>query len=257
MRHKAMESRMKALCGALLECLVAPLQDKLDDWRKVTAQLDKDHGKEFKKLRAEIKKKKESTARSQKKNSKKGKNAAPIDNAAATAEIQRHFRSMMEAERGAVRKAMVEERSRYCTFVACVKPLVEGEVGLVTELQQMEEVVKKVSRHTEEPFKLPAASEQVITDLAANGGDSKFKFKTPPSSPSSLGSRKSSMCSISSAGSSTSVHQMGASPHHGANATANSQQMAPGGATLRHRSLSQVREDINKLLKGESRINPN
>lgn len=41
---------------------------------------------------------------------------------------------------------------------------------------------------------------QVIQDLAASGGDSKFSFQTPPSSPSSLGSRKSSMCSISSAG---------------------------------------------------------
>jgi hypothetical protein len=43
--------------SALLECLVMPLQDKLDDWRKNVAQLDKDHAKEYKKLRTEIKKK--------------------------------------------------------------------------------------------------------------------------------------------------------------------------------------------------------
>ena len=34
-----------------------PLQDKLDDWRRTVGQLDKDHAKEYKKMRAEIKKK--------------------------------------------------------------------------------------------------------------------------------------------------------------------------------------------------------
>jgi len=31
-RHKSMESKLKALCGALLDCMVLPLQDKLEDW---------------------------------------------------------------------------------------------------------------------------------------------------------------------------------------------------------------------------------
>ena len=47
---------------------------------------------------------------------------------------------------------------------------------------------------------------KVINDMKScasgeNGGQPAFNFQTPPSSPSSLGSRKSSMCSISSAGS--------------------------------------------------------
>ena len=62
-----------------------------------------------------------------------------------------------------------------------------------------------MKQHSAEPFKLPAASEQVIADLAKNSED--FAYKTPPSSPggSSVGSRKSSMCSISSAGSNSSL----------------------------------------------------
>ena len=35
------------------------------------------------------------------------------------------------------------------------------ETGLVSEFQQLEEVTKRLGKHTDEPFKLPAASEQV------------------------------------------------------------------------------------------------
>ena len=94
---------MKTLCNALLECLVSPLQDKLDDWRKINAQLEKEHSKEFKKLRTEVKKKKEQCQRTQKKLNKKAKSAQQINFDASTAiEIQKHFRSMLEAERAAV-----------------------------------------------------------------------------------------------------------------------------------------------------------
>merc|ERR1719471_279783 len=72
---------------------------------------------------------------------------------------------------------------------------------MVSELQQLEEVMTKLDKHTEDPFKLPEASEQVLIDIKTTEGG--VVFQTPPSSPSSLGSRKSSMCSISSAGSSS------------------------------------------------------
>ena len=52
LRHKAMESRMKTLCSALLECMILPLQDKLEDWRKNVGILDKEHAKEYKKVRS-------------------------------------------------------------------------------------------------------------------------------------------------------------------------------------------------------------
>ena len=40
-RHRAMESRMKTLCSALLDCLVTPLQDRLDEGRRTAVALDK------------------------------------------------------------------------------------------------------------------------------------------------------------------------------------------------------------------------
>ena len=46
MRHKSMESRMKTLCAALLDCMILPMQDQMEDWRKSAAIMDKDHSKE-------------------------------------------------------------------------------------------------------------------------------------------------------------------------------------------------------------------
>ena len=43
---------MKTLCSALLECMILPLQDKLEDWRKNVGILDKEHAKEYKKVRS-------------------------------------------------------------------------------------------------------------------------------------------------------------------------------------------------------------
>jgi hypothetical protein len=168
---------------------------------------------------------------------------------ASVAEVGKHFKLLVDTERSAVRRALNEERSRYCIFVTCFKPLLDEENALVSEFQQLEEVSNRLVQHTADPYKLPPASEQVIIDLAKNCGDGcDFSYTTPPSSPggSSLGSRKSSMCSISSAGSNTSLAQQQHSPSHSASVAAAGASAHPMGpqighsATLRHRSMSQA-----------------
>ena len=106
--------------------------------------------------------------------------------------------------------------------MSCLKPVLIEEGGLVSEFQQLEEVTKKLSKVTDEPGKLPAASEAVIADMTGADGIAPH-FQTPPSSPSSLGSRKSSMCSISSAGSGGTAQGSSPSHHAGNNARLRSQ----------------------------------
>ena len=67
-----------------------------------------------------------------------------------------------------MRRALTEERSRYCAFVHFLRPVITEETGLVSEFQQLEEVSKRLGKHTEEPFKLPAASEQVISTFQSS-----------------------------------------------------------------------------------------
>ncbi len=125
-------------------------------------------------------------------------------------DLNGQFRCLEQTERAAVRKAMLAQRGRYCTFVACLKPVIDEEVGMFGELQQIEDVMLRLGRATANPNALPDACEQLIEDVSKAGdGDSvaSLCLATPPSTPSpssALGSRKSSMCSISSLASSAS-----------------------------------------------------
>ena len=96
-------------------------------------------------------------------------------------EVSISMRHLSETEKNAVRKALVEERSRFCTFASCLKPFLDEEIGLVTELQQLEEVNKKLARHTNDPFKLPPASEQVRNSLMSFLDLIDFETVVPPS----------------------------------------------------------------------------
>ena len=50
------------------------------------------------------------------------------------------FKVLVDTERCAVRRALNEERSRYCAFVSCIKPMLDEEACMVSEFQQLEEV---------------------------------------------------------------------------------------------------------------------
>lgn len=75
---------------------------------------------------------------------------------------------------------------------------------MLMELTHLQEVAEQLQKHTASPQHLPPASEQVILDIKGRDAG-QWSLATPPSSPSlSLGSRKSSVCSISSLTSSSS-----------------------------------------------------
>lgn len=98
--------------------MVLPIQDKLEDWKKSAVSLDKDHAKEYKKLRSEIKKKSEAVMRAQKKQkkSKAGSNDQHIASKALDSsllELTKNLKVLQETEKMACRKALIEERSRY------------------------------------------------------------------------------------------------------------------------------------------------
>lgn len=213
LRHRAVESRVKALTSALVECVVVPLQERLEEWRRSHHTLDKDHTKEYRKARTEIKKRTENAARLQKKAKKAGKNSELNKVLESTVnDLRARYGQLEEMERTAVRHALTEERARYCAFALALRPVLEEEVGLVSELGHLQEVMTQLEKHSADPHTLPPASEQVLLDI--KGGDTQWSWQTPPSSPSSLGSRKSSMCSISSLNSSSSSSTHSPSHHN-------------------------------------------
>ncbi|XP_037557421.1 protein MTSS 1 isoform X2 [Dermacentor silvarum] len=243
LRHRSVEAKLRSFTTSIMEQLVIPLQDKLEDWKKSTLQLDKDHSKEFKRARQEIKKMSTDTLRLQKK-VKKGSGKWEMQRSLECALQEMSDRCLLleEAEKQAVRRALVEERARYCLLVACLTPVLEEELLMLQETSHLQEILDSLAKLTRNPECLPSASEQVITDLKGSQGT--WTFQTPPGSPvhtggstsSSLGSRKSSMCSISSFNSSSSGSTKSHSPSHQLRCRTASQ--PPVGGPLRLSSVS-------------------
>ncbi|XP_029289405.1 MTSS I-BAR domain containing 2a isoform X4 [Cottoperca gobio] len=193
MRHRSIEAKLRHFTNALMEGLVTPLQDRIEEWKKTANQLDKDHAKEYKRSRQEIKRKSLDTIKLQKKARKGRGNLRPqLDS--AMQDVSDMYLLMEETEKQAVRRALLEERGRYCTFINLLQPVVNVEIAMLGEITHLQPIVDDLTMLTEDPHKLPPSSEQVIRDL--KGSDYSWPYQTPPSSPSSTGSRKSSMCSI-------------------------------------------------------------
>ncbi|XP_017159475.1 MTSS1-like protein isoform X5 [Poecilia reticulata] len=202
MRHRSIEAKLRQFTNALMESLITPLQDKIEDWKKTANQLDKDHAKEYKRSRHEIKKKSSDTIKLQKK-ARKGRGDLQPQLDSAMQDVTDMCLLMEETEKQAVRRALVEERGRFCTFIGFLQPVVNGEIAMLGEITHLQAIIDDLTVLTTDPHKLPPASEQVIKDL--KGSDYSWSYQTPPSSPSSSGSRKSSMCSsVNSAHSSAS-----------------------------------------------------
>ncbi|XP_077424709.1 MTSS I-BAR domain containing 2a isoform X4 [Vanacampus margaritifer] len=193
MRHRSIEAKLRHFTNALMEGLVTPLQDRIEEWKKTANLLDKDHAKEYKRSRQEIKRKSLDTIKLQKKARKGRGNLRPqLDS--AMQDVSDLYLLMEETEKQAVRRALLEERGRYCAFINMLQPVVNVEIAMLGETTHLQAIVDDLTLLTEDPHKLPPASEQVIRDL--KGSDFTWSYQTPPSSPSSVSSRKSSMCSL-------------------------------------------------------------
>ncbi|XP_056117242.1 MTSS I-BAR domain containing 2a isoform X4 [Rhinichthys klamathensis goyatoka] len=193
MRHRSIEAKLRHYTNALMEKMIAPLQDKIEEWKKTAALLDKDHAKEYKRSRQEIKKKSSDTIKLQKK-ARKGRGGLQPQLDSAMQDVSDMYLLMEETEKQAVRRALLEERGRYCSFISFLQPVVIGEIAMLGEATHLQAIIDDLTVLTTDPHKLPEASEQVIMDL--KGSDYNWSYQTPPSSPSSVGSRKSSLCSL-------------------------------------------------------------
>ncbi|XP_055991794.1 protein MTSS 1 isoform X2 [Sorex fumeus] len=192
MRHRSIEAKLRQFSSALIDCLINPLQEQMEEWKKVANQLDKDHAKEYKKARQEIKKKSSDTLKLQKK-AKKGRGDIQPQLDSALQDVNDKYLLLEETEKQAVRKALIEERGRFCAFISMLRPVIEEEISMLGEITHLQTISDDLKSLTMDPHKLPSSSEQVILDL--KGSDYSWSYQTPPSSPSTTMSRKSSVCS--------------------------------------------------------------
>ncbi|NXL46324.1 MTSSL protein, partial [Podilymbus podiceps] len=250
MRHRSIEAKLRQFTNALMESLINPLQDRIEDWKKTANQLDKDHAKEYKRARHEIKKKSSDTLKLQKK-ARKGEGCVRGGGKHPRLRVGCPGWGTLAASQGwwalggspslwgcqhglggAARgqghapqpSASFHTFSLSPSLFTPLHILPNGELTMLGEITHLQGIIEDLVVLTAEPHKLPPASEQVIKDL--KGSDYSWSYQTPPSSPSSSSSRKSSMCSsVSSA--------------KGGVAWPGGAQTCSPGATYRYRSLAQ------------------
>uniref|UniRef100_A0A3Q2XWD4 MTSS I-BAR domain containing 1 n=1 Tax=Hippocampus comes TaxID=109280 RepID=A0A3Q2XWD4_HIPCM len=245
MRHRSIEAKFKQFSMTFLEALINPLQEQMEEWKRGVYTLDKDHAREYKRARQEIKKKSSDTLKLQKK-AKKGRGDILPQLDCAMQDVNDKYILLEEIEKEALRKALIEERQRFCTFVALLRPVVDEEISMLGEVTHLQAISDDLKSLTSDPHKLPAASEQVIHPclmiyfifyfydlfqmvhhmymyndfyssqviLDLKGSDYSWSYQSPPSSPSTTTSRKSSMCSsLNSVNSSDSRGSSGSHSH--------------------------------------------
>jgi metastasis suppressor protein 1 len=115
-----------------------------------------------------------------------------------------------DIERTFLRNLMVEDRMRYCYFVNILRPVVKEEYEMMYEIGHLQEAMQTVDNVTKDPSNLPQSSEELISEAKPSYN---FNIDSPTHSTSqlglnSIGSRKSSICSISSINSSGSYDSL-------------------------------------------------
>ncbi|XP_051755636.1 protein MTSS 2 isoform X5 [Ctenopharyngodon idella] len=253
MRHRSIEAKLRHFTNALMESLITPLQDRIEDWKKTANQLDKDHAKEYKRSRHEIKKKSSDTMKLQKKAKKElqGRGDLQPQLDSAMQDVNDMYLLMEETEKQAVRRALVEERGRFCTFISFLQPVVNGEIAMLGEITHLQAIIDDLTVLTSDPHKLPPASEQVIKDL--KGSDYSWSYQTPPSSPSSSGSRKSSMCSSVNSAHSSASRSSGGSQTHSPSSSCRYRSLAQPLTTAAHR-LSSVSSHDSGFISQDANV---
>lgn len=177
-----MEAKLKSLTSSLLDSFILPLQDRVEEWKKIISQLDKDHSKELKRLK-QFKKKNVSDARYASgfanstfriKRNPRNKLKSDFSHIGSMYDMNKMIETLEnkdkyfmfeEVERNFVRRALIEERSHYCLFFNLLRPVIEEEISMLQEITHLEEIVSALVDLTFDPYKLPPASESLLTKL--------------------------------------------------------------------------------------------
>jgi metastasis suppressor protein 1 len=100
--------------------------------------LDKDHTKEYKRARNELKKRSSDTLRLQKKAKKGTSDSLQSIVEASMSSVNQQKAELDEVERKSLRSAMIEDRIRYCNFVNMLQPVVKQEYEMMYELGHLQ-----------------------------------------------------------------------------------------------------------------------
>ena len=172
------------------------LKLKLDERRKNLKMLEKIHGREYKLLKNEVKKKKESVAKLHK---KLPKDHPYADNSLdmLSQELTTKQKLFENQEKQAVRRICQEERGLFCDVAGFMKQLLLKEAEMFKEMITVDESVQGIQQCIENPNDIP---DTVMNEILDGSHSDIIEFDTPATSVngSLRGSRYNSFSSLNS-----------------------------------------------------------
>ncbi|KAF8564546.1 hypothetical protein P879_05375 [Paragonimus westermani] len=183
LRERGLESRLRIFNSQLLDCLAAPLADRLEEWRRTVTQLDRENSKEWRRARNELQRVTCEFEKLNKRFRRKGSirsHSEPVgemgtelnvDSSKTGDNVQMNFvqhdlevkqRTLAELERTSLRRAVVEERRRFAELITCLKPVLDSQTAIFGDVGSIEECIATILKHTYDPNELSADTEQAI-----------------------------------------------------------------------------------------------
>lgn len=188
LRNRSVEAKLKSLTSSLFDSFISPLQDRVDEWKKIISQIDKEHSKEIKRLK-QFRKKHSSEMRvtsafanntfRMRKHLPRGKLKNDFPRIGSMYDVDKIIESvdcnnkekyfmLEEVEKNYVRRALIEERIHYCLFFNLLRPVIEEEISMLQEIIHLEEILTTLTSLTNDPHKLPTSSENFLHSLQLN-----------------------------------------------------------------------------------------
>ncbi|CAB4033699.1 MTSS1 isoform X1 [Paramuricea clavata] len=256
-RHRSIEQKLRVLSGLFGDSLIVPLQEKIDEWKKSVNHFDKENSKEYKQAKQDLKKVGSETVRLRKKVNKKGKFGQKERLEAVMKMASAQFGVFEEHQKRALRKVLIEERSRYCILLNLFQPVVEQEVSLLSDAENLSALLQEAARQCEKPNNLPDAGEHMIEDFKLSESGFLDEQLTPPSSPSNHRRQHSYSVSSGASSRSSSPSSRVGSPEKGTLTRSKSMSAAshrPAPPVRRSSVLSPQRENYMEKHLGMSRL---
>ncbi|BHF82557.1 Metastasis suppressor protein 1 [Sparganum proliferum] len=147
LRQRGVESRLRTFNSQLGDCLIAPLTDRLEEWKRTVNQLDRDTVKELRKARGELQRATAEAEKCKKRLRRKDSTTTMLAFAheepssvdvscysasGTSSSVQANFvqqdllckqRALESLERNCLKRAVVEERRRFTELTTCLEPV--------------------------------------------------------------------------------------------------------------------------------------
>ncbi|CAH8614418.1 unnamed protein product [Schistosoma rodhaini] len=248
LRERGLESRLRTFNSQLTECLTAPLVDRLEEWKRSVAQLDRENGKEWRRAKNELQRATCELEKLSKRSRRKGSSASSctvgatngggdsnshneiyafstmqsIDSNHNTVlhsgdNMHLNFvqhdlilkqQTLAELERVSLRRAVVEERRRFAELLTCLKPVLDSKLAIFGDVSLFEESIQAITHSLYDPNQIPSDIEEAI-DYAVGLVTSNVLCDRKYSTSFGSGNRSDSRCTIRSTKYSTNSTTMG------------------------------------------------